>query len=180
MKKFKLSEYIRKVCTKERMMWMYLLVSFSVISLVFGLCYPKPLDNLFESAGTNRVTYGGVIFSRGTLATTVSDTQQTTSTGTSAATSTTTAQESVTTSTTAAFVQSSESTDVVLYGEKLDINDATMEQLMTVKGIGETYAQRIISYRAEIGGLYTMEQLLDVKGIGEKRLESIKEYFEVK
>ena len=38
--------------------------------------------------------------------------------------------------------------------EKIDLNTATVDQLMTVPGIGETYAKRIIAYRDDVGGFY--------------------------
>ena len=60
---------------------------------------------------------------------------------------------------------------------KIPLNSATKEQLMTVPGIGEVYAERIINYRNEIGGYTDMEQLKNVKGIGEARYKSWAPYF---
>ncbi len=60
---------------------------------------------------------------------------------------------------------------------KIPINSATKEQLMTVSGIGEVYAERIINYRNEIGGYTDLSQLKNVKGIGDARYESWAPYF---
>ena len=53
--------------------------------------------------------------------------------------------------------------------KKVDLNSATVEDLMQIEGIGESYAKRIIAYREEIGGYTFLEQLLDVDGVGEKK-----------
>ena len=58
-------------------------------------------------------------------------------------------------------------------GNKININTATQTELMTLPGIGEVIAQRIIDYRSEHGDFRTVEDLLNVSGIGEKRLEAI-------
>ena len=47
----------------------------------------------------------------------------------------------------------------------IDINTATEEELIELKGIGETLAKRIVKYRDKIGGFYSVEQLNEVYGI---------------
>jgi competence protein ComEA len=56
----------------------------------------------------------------------------------------------------------------------LDINKASKEELIAVKGIGEKKAERIIAYRAEHGKFKSLEELKNVKGIGEKIVATIK------
>lgn len=56
--------------------------------------------------------------------------------------------------------------------EKIDINSATLEQLMELSGIGEVIGQRIIDARP----YEKPEELIDkVKGIGEKTYAKIKD-----
>ena len=63
---------------------------------------------------------------------------------------------------------------------KVNINTANQEQLMSLKGIGESYAVRIIEYREKNGPFQTPEDLLKVKGVGEKTFEAIKDNVVVK
>jgi competence protein ComEA len=62
---------------------------------------------------------------------------------------------------------------------KLDINKATVKQLMTVKGIGQAKAKAIVKF-IEKEKVKAMDNLLKVKGVGKKVLKSIEEKFEVK
>ncbi len=55
----------------------------------------------------------------------------------------------------------------------LDINTATAQELMTLPGIGEDLAWRIVSYREEHGPFPEVQALLNVEGIGEQRLKDI-------
>ena len=51
----------------------------------------------------------------------------------------------------------------------VNINNATKEELMTLPGVGEVLADRIIEYRETYGRFVAAEQLMDVSGIGEQR-----------
>lgn len=58
---------------------------------------------------------------------------------------------------------------------KVSINKATLEELMTLTGIGEAKAKEIINYREEKGEFTDINQLKEVKGIGDTLFESIKD-----
>ena len=65
----------------------------------------------------------------------------------------------------------------VSYREILvNINTADMQELMTVKGIGEATAEKIILYREENGSFETVDELIEINGIGEKKLEQFRPY----
>jgi competence protein ComEA len=51
---------------------------------------------------------------------------------------------------------------------KLNINTATAEQFMALKGIGKKKAEAIIAWRTEHGGFKSVEQLAEVNGISER------------
>ena len=57
----------------------------------------------------------------------------------------------------------------------VNINTASREELMTLKGVGEKTADAIIAYR-EIAPFETPEEIMEVKGIGEKKYEAIKDH----
>lgn len=59
-------------------------------------------------------------------------------------------------------------------GNKININTCTKEELLSLPGIGEVLAERIIEYR-EKTPFKKLEDLMNVSGIGEKKFESIKD-----
>ena len=58
---------------------------------------------------------------------------------------------------------------------KVDLNKATVQELVKLKGIGKKYAERIIEYREKNGNFEKIEDLMKIKGIGQKKFESIKD-----
>lgn len=58
---------------------------------------------------------------------------------------------------------------------RVNLNRATLEQLCTLSGIGESKAKAILAYREEIGAFTSIEQLQNVTGIGEKLFQQIEE-----
>lgn len=55
----------------------------------------------------------------------------------------------------------------------LDINSATHEELVKLKGIGDALADAIIRYREEHGGFRNIEEIIEVSGIGENIFSDI-------
>ena len=57
----------------------------------------------------------------------------------------------------------------------IELNSASVKDLMYIEGIGEVIAERIVEY-ADKYGFYSVEDLLNVNGIGESKLELISPY----
>ena len=64
------------------------------------------------------------------------------------------------------------------YNSKININTASKEELMTLKGVGEAIANRIIAYRQN-NHFKSIEDIKNVSGIGDTMYEKIKNYITV-
>lgn len=58
--------------------------------------------------------------------------------------------------------------------EKININDASAEQLESIPGVGMKKAQAIIDYRSKNGKFSSVDDLVNVKGIGKKMMTKMK------
>jgi competence ComEA-like helix-hairpin-helix protein len=58
---------------------------------------------------------------------------------------------------------------------KIDINQASLEDLLASRVVPQRLAEKIIAYRNEHGQFNNLEYLKRVKGIGNYRLEKLKE-----
>ncbi|WP_158217565.1 helix-hairpin-helix domain-containing protein [Lottiidibacillus patelloidae] len=58
---------------------------------------------------------------------------------------------------------------------KININSASVSELMTLKGIGEAKAEAIVSYREQHGKFDNIDDLLKIKGIGDKTIENFRD-----
>ena len=67
--------------------------------------------------------------------------------------------------------------DIDIYGQKtkININTASVEQLMTLKGIGESRARDIVDYRMRNGSFKKTEDVMKVNGIKEAAYSKIKD-----
>lgn len=63
---------------------------------------------------------------------------------------------------------------ILVNQERLNINTATEEELMTLPGVNRAVAQNIVEYRDCIGGFRKVEDLALVSGVGATKLEAIK------
>ena len=62
---------------------------------------------------------------------------------------------------------------------KISINSASIEELMTINGIGKSKATNIVNYRNKNGKFKKLEDLLNVSGIGNSTFEKIKDYIKL-
>jgi competence protein ComEA len=63
--------------------------------------------------------------------------------------------------------------------QKLNLNQATVEQLVTLKGIGEKTALNIVEYRQAHGAFSSIEEVVNVKGVGQKTLDRLRDLLTV-
>ena len=61
----------------------------------------------------------------------------------------------------------------------IDINRATVTELMSIPGIGQTRAEAIVSHRENRGPFTAIEEIMQVTGIKEGLFSKIKEYITV-
>jgi len=63
-----------------------------------------------------------------------------------------------------------------LLDKSISINEAGIDELTRLPGIGPKIAERIVQFRHEKGNLQKLEDLLQIKGIGESKFNKFKQY----
>ena len=58
-----------------------------------------------------------------------------------------------------------------------DLNVATQEDLMKIRGIGEKLSERILKYKSIVGAFVSMEQLSEVYGLSPEVIDELEKYF---
>lgn len=76
-------------------------------------------------------------------------------------------------------LSSSKSSNSENINEKIDINSCSKELLISLPGIGDVTAEKILKYREEMK-FQKIEDIMEVSGIGDKKFEAIKDLIVVK
>lgn len=63
-----------------------------------------------------------------------------------------------------------------IYDGKLNINEATPEQLSQLPGIGPTLSERIVTHRENYGKFKNADDLLKIKGMNKNIVDEIESY----
>lgn len=56
--------------------------------------------------------------------------------------------------------------------DRINVNTADAETLMSIQGVGEKRAEAIIDYREENGPFSSVEELMNVDGVGQMTLDN--------
>ena len=62
---------------------------------------------------------------------------------------------------------------------RIDLNRATLEELITLPGIGPVLAKAIIDYREENGSFQTTDEIMLVSRVGAKTYEAIRDLVDI-
>ncbi|HPM92729.1 MAG TPA: helix-hairpin-helix domain-containing protein [Bacteroidales bacterium] len=62
---------------------------------------------------------------------------------------------------------------------RVEINSADSAALLNLKGIGPSFAGRIVKYRSRLGGFYKPEQLMEIRGLDSVRFNQFRDQIEL-
>jgi competence protein ComEA len=72
-----------------------------------------------------------------------------------------------------------EARKLLVFSIPLDLNQATVDDLSLIPGIGESLAQEITAYRQRRRAFRSLDELKEVKGVGEKKYQSLRPFLTV-
>lgn len=61
----------------------------------------------------------------------------------------------------------------------INLNTATVTELMQLPRVGAKTAERIVAFRKQHGGFRRVEELMNVKGIGEKSFAKLRQHLSI-
>ncbi len=61
----------------------------------------------------------------------------------------------------------------LFFGNKIDLNEAELDDLVAIPGIGYNLAEKIIDLREKKGGFKSLEELIEIRGIGKKKVKEL-------
>ncbi len=65
------------------------------------------------------------------------------------------------------------------YVYPIDLNTATLDELMSIEGLGEARASAILEYRDYLGAYTDVSQIMNIKGISETIYDEVAPYLTV-
>lgn len=68
----------------------------------------------------------------------------------------------------------------IALGQKIDVNTATVSDLVALPDLGPVLAERIVRDRQELGKFKNLEDLMRVKGLKQKKFNKIKNFIEAR
>lgn len=68
------------------------------------------------------------------------------------------------------------SKQIKLMDKKINLNAATLHDLIALPGVGEKTAKNILEFRSANKNFRTIEELMEIKGIGKKKFDKIKDF----
>lgn len=75
--------------------------------------------------------------------------------------------------------KSKRKTEVAASSKIVNLNSASLQELLTLPGVGKKTAENIIGYRNKSGPLKKIADLLKVKGIGEAKIKKFEKYITI-
>jgi competence protein ComEA len=63
--------------------------------------------------------------------------------------------------------------------ERMNLNDATRDDLLAIEGIGERTAERLLDYREDIGPFRSFDELTNIPTLTREKIDLLERHFRV-